>query len=54
LTAGHLHRRTPRIGEAMIKVKYLLQKDESFEKVLKSKVKKLVDGGKKKYRISLA
>ena len=41
--ANHFKRRTARIGEAMIKVEDLLQKDKSFEKVLKRKGKKLIN-----------
>ena len=52
--ADHFKRRTARIGEAMIKVEYLLQKDKSFERVLKRLGKKLVIRTKKKYCISVA
>jgi hypothetical protein len=41
------------IGEAIIKVEDLLRKDKSFEKVLKRIGKNLVNGRKKKYRISV-
>jgi hypothetical protein len=42
------------IGEAIIKVEDVLRKDKSFEKVLKRLGKNLVNGSKRKYRISVA
>jgi hypothetical protein len=42
------------IGEAMIKVEDLLQKDNSFEKVLKRLGKNLVNGRKKTCHIPVA
>ena len=52
--ADHFQRSPVTIGEAMIKVEDLLRKDKSFEKVLKRIGKKLVNGTKRKYRISVA
>ncbi len=42
------------IGEAMIKVEDVLQKDKSFEEVFKRIGKRLEDGRKRKYCISVA
>ena len=52
--ADHIKRSPVTIGEAIIKVEDLLRKDKSFEKVLKRIEKKLANGRKGKYRISVA
>ena len=52
--ADHFKRSPVTIGEAIIKAEDLLQKDESFEKVLKRIGKKLANGRERKYRISVA
>ena len=52
--ADHFKRSPVTIGEAMIKVEYLLRKDKSFEKVLKRKGKKLINGRKKTCHITVA
>lgn len=52
--ADHFQRSPVTIGEAIVKVEDLLQRDKSFEKALKRMEENLVKGRKRKYRISVA
>jgi hypothetical protein len=52
--ADHFKGSPVTIGEAIIKVEDLLRKDKSSQKVLKRIGKKLINGRKGKYRISVA
>jgi len=52
--ADHFQRRPVTIGEAIMKVEDLLKTDKSFEKALKSMEENLVEGRKRKYRVSVA
>ena len=52
--ADHFKRSPVTIDGAINKVEDLLRKDKSFKEVLKRIGKKLANGRKKKYRISVA